>query len=134
MIHSIFLQHQDLPLCVALLFFVCFSVAIQNLAPAGQNALDAKNLLNENLEKEGPVALFSLPDSFIGKILYVINFPVVLLIWASIPDIRKPGRSGLVWLLLSLLPAVIWTGGLCYVLTWMCLTIAHILGIPENGL
>ena len=57
---------------------------------------------------------------------------MVLLVWLTTPDIRKPGRNSVCWLLPSLVPAVAWMGGFCYVLTWMCLTIARILAIPEN--
>lgn len=76
-------------------------------------------------------SVWTIPDHFLQRLLWVAMFPVKLLCYVTVPDCRKKG----VWRRLypiSFLASVAWIGGFTYVLVWMITITGDALGIPDT--
>jgi len=83
-------------------------------------------------DDDGPFDPFEMPDDIIGKIVTVINMPVVLLMWISIPD------CGLDTKLCGIFPrypfafagCIGWITILAYIMVWMATEFGITANIP----
>jgi len=87
-------------------------------------------------EDEGPFDPFELPDGVLGKIVTVVNLPVVLLMYYTIPDVGHPGKLMGIFpnnkkFLVTFFMCIVWITILSYFMVWMATEFGLTTGIPD---
>lgn len=72
---------------------------------------------------------FSMPSGFIAGVLWIVNWPTMIILYFTIPDCRKDRWKR--FYMLTFLLATVWIGGLSYILVWMVTIIGYTFGIPD---
>jgi len=84
-------------------------------------------------EDEGPYDPFELPDGCLGKVVTVINLPVVLLMWSTIPDVGSD--KGFIpqdkKYPVTFFMCIVWITILSYFMVWMATEFGLTAGIPD---
>ena len=63
--------------------------------------------------------------------MWVINFPINLVFFLTIPDVRFGPKCAKLYPV-SFFLSIAWIGLISYVLTWMITVIGYTLGIPDS--
>ncbi|KAM9765754.1 sodium/potassium/calcium exchanger 5 [Menidia menidia] len=84
--------------------------------------------LNEIPEEHKSV--FSVPESDLKRILWVLSLPVITLLFMTIPDCRR--RFWKSWFMITFLMSAVWISAFTYVLVWMVTVVGETLGIPDT--
>ncbi|KAF7212409.1 solute carrier family 24 member 5 [Nothobranchius furzeri] len=84
--------------------------------------------LNEISEEQRSV--FSVPESDLKRILWVLSLPVITLLFITIPDCRR--RFWKRWFVITFFMSAVWIAAFTYVLVWMVTVVGETLGIPDT--
>jgi Ca2+/Na+ antiporter len=87
-------------------------------------------------DDEGPFDPFEMPDGAIGKVVAVINLPLVLIMWMTIPDCQIEsklcfGKLPIPRYPLTFLGCITWITILSYFMVWMATEFGLTTGIPD---
>ncbi|VDM55428.1 unnamed protein product, partial [Angiostrongylus costaricensis] len=88
---------------------------------------EIKSLLEE--EEDQPLNM-EWPDKFIKQITYVCLAPVLIPMWVTIPDVRKPTSRK--WYPVTFVISVLWIAFFSYLMVWWANTIGETLIIPTE--
>ncbi|XP_030832474.1 sodium/potassium/calcium exchanger 5 [Strongylocentrotus purpuratus] len=75
--------------------------------------------------------VFSPPSSWFFRVLWFVGLPVILIMFLTVPDCRKPGLWRRLYFFTFFISTV-WLAGLAYVLYWMIVVIGYTLDIPDT--
>ncbi|XP_037835835.1 sodium/potassium/calcium exchanger 5 [Kryptolebias marmoratus] len=84
--------------------------------------------LNELSEEQKSV--FSVPESDLKRILWVLSLPVIALLFITVPDCRR--RFWRQWFMVTFIMSAVWISAFTYVLVWMVTIVGETLGIPDT--
>ncbi len=62
-------------------------------------------------------SVFSVPESDLKRILWVLSLPIITLLFLTIPDCRR--RFWKKWFMITFLMSAVWISGFTYILVWM---------------
>jgi len=83
---------------------------------------------------EGPVDMLKCPEgSLMKKLMWLVLWPGNLLLFLTVPDVRRGGKWRQVYLL-SFLVCVSWIGILSYLVTWFITVIGDTIGFPDSAM
>ena len=68
-------------------------------------------------------------ESLRAKFFYCLTFPLMLLFYVTMPDVRKPGRQG-VWAFACFFMAIAWIGVFSYFMVGWAEIVGNTIGIP----
>jgi hypothetical protein len=86
----------------------------------------------EGEEADSAYSPFDIPESILGKVVWLVGLPIALAMAASIPSPSSPRWKGGHWYLLTIAMCLVWVAGLTFLLLWVTLTMGVVLGISEN--
>ena len=117
---------------VNLLFFLLFidgAEVIQDIFK-----LKFKCLLNETVGFFKNIIVsgypWDIPSGILAKIWWLCFFPVNLLFFLSIPDVRRP--KCVKWFPLSFIMCIAWIGVVAYQVTWLITIIGYTIQVPDT--
>ncbi|KAM7405878.1 hypothetical protein PAMP_000295 [Pampus punctatissimus] len=84
--------------------------------------------LNEIPEQHKSV--FSVPESDLKRIFWVLSLPIIVLLFLTIPDCRRSFWKR--WFMITFLMSAVWISGFTYLLVWMVTVVGETLGIPDT--
>ncbi|XP_038068793.1 sodium/potassium/calcium exchanger 3-like [Patiria miniata] len=80
--------------------------------------------------EEDPKSPLEVPKGCLQVFSWVLTLPALLLFYVTIPDCRKKAWAR--WYPLTFLIALLWIGGLTYLLVWMVTVVGFTLRIPDT--
>ncbi|KAK2919985.1 sodium/potassium/calcium exchanger 5 [Channa argus] len=84
--------------------------------------------LNEIPEEHKSV--FSVPESDLKRILWVLSLPIITMLFLTIPDCRR--RFWKQWFIITFIMSAVWISAFTYVLVWMVTVVGETLLIPDT--
>ncbi|XP_067403202.1 sodium/potassium/calcium exchanger 4 [Emydura macquarii macquarii] len=89
------------------------------------------NLIVENQEEENEhnMSPFSAPDGKINKIRWILTWPLIFLLFCTIPNCNKPRWEN--FFMLTFILSTLWIALFSYFMVWMVTVIGYTLGIPD---
>ncbi|VDL74190.1 unnamed protein product [Nippostrongylus brasiliensis] len=88
---------------------------------------EIKSLLEE--EEEQPLNM-EWPDKFTKRVTYVCLAPVLIPMWVTIPDVRRPASRK--WYPVTFVNSILWIAFFSYLMVWWANTIGETLVIPTE--
>ncbi|CAI4229930.1 unnamed protein product [Auanema sp. JU1783] len=88
---------------------------------------EIKSLLEE--EEEQPLDM-SWPDEWLKRLTYVCLAPILIPMWVTIPDVRKPDCRK--WYPVTFVVSILWIAFFSYLMVWWANTIGETLVIPTE--
>ncbi|KAJ1346311.1 hypothetical protein KIN20_001070 [Parelaphostrongylus tenuis] len=88
---------------------------------------EIKSLLEE--EEDQPLNM-EWPDNFIKQITYICLAPILIPMWVTIPDVRRPTSRK--WYPATFIFSVLWIAFFSYLMVWWANTIGETLVIPTE--
>ncbi|KAI1731623.1 sodium/calcium exchanger protein [Ditylenchus destructor] len=86
-----------------------------------------KSILEE--EEEKPLDI-SWPEKWHKRLIFLMLVPIILPLWATIPDVRKEGSKK--WYPMTFLGSILWIAIFSYLMVWWANTIGETFGIPTE--
>ena len=80
-------------------------------------------------DDDGPFDPFEVPEDALGKFVWAINLPLVVMMWMVIPDCQRDDRAN--WYPLSFINCILTIAVLAYVMVWMATLFGKVTGIPD---
>ena len=81
-------------------------------------------------DDDEPFNPFEIPDGAIGKVFWLVGFPLSLGMYLTIPDCRREVFKK--WWFLTFAMCIAWIAGLSYIMVWMVDKFGRDVNIPEN--
>ena len=117
---------------VNLLFFLLFIDGAEVVSDIFK--LKFKCLLNETVGFFKNIIVsgypWDIPSGILAKIWWLCFFPVNLLFFLSIPDVRRP--KCVKWFPLSFIMCIAWIGVVAYQVTWLITIIGYTIQVPDT--
>jgi sodium/potassium/calcium exchanger 2 len=73
---------------------------------------------------------FDWPSNLRGQVWYVITAPVVILLWFTLPDVRRPNREGVKYGVLGFLGSIIWIGVFSFCMVEWATIVSNSIRVP----
>ncbi|XP_027493709.1 sodium/potassium/calcium exchanger 4 [Corapipo altera] len=105
------------------------SKALQNRR---QENIENGNIPVGNQEEENEqdaLTPFSVPDGKMNKVKWFLTWPLIFLLFATIPNCSKPRWEK--WFMLTFILSTFWIALFSYFMVWMVTVIGYTLGIPD---
>ncbi|RMB98806.1 hypothetical protein DUI87_25025 [Hirundo rustica rustica] len=105
------------------------SKALQNRR---QENIENGNIPVGNQEEENEqdsLTPFSVPDGKMNKIKWLFTWPLIFLLFTTIPNCSKPRWEN--WFMLTFILSTLWIALFSYFMVWMVTVIGYTLGIPD---
>ncbi|KAM9826170.1 sodium/potassium/calcium exchanger 5 [Syngnathus typhle] len=74
--------------------------------------------------------VFSMPESDLKRILWVLSLPIIVLLFLTIPDCRR--RFWKQWFVITFFMSAVWISAFTYILVWMVTVVGETLAIPDT--
>jgi len=71
----------------------------------------------EDDDDDEPFNPFEIPESMVGKVFWLLGFPLSLGMWLTIPDCRREMFKK--WWLATFFMCIVWIGALAFIMVWM---------------
>lgn len=81
-------------------------------------------------DDEAPGYPWDIPSGILAKIWWLCFFPINLLFFLSIPDVRRP--KCVKWFPLSFFMCIAWIGVVAYQVTWLITIIGYTIQVPDT--
>jgi len=81
------------------------------------------------VEEVDDVNLLSIPDGTVPKVMFFLTLPLVLMLFFTLADVRKPGKKK--WAFLSFFGSIAWIGIYSWFMVDWCQMIGDTVGIPQ---
>jgi Ca2+/Na+ antiporter len=75
-------------------------------------------------------SLFSPPEGCCKRFMWAIGLPVVVLIYVTVPDCRKPRWER--WWVVTFIMSCLWIGAFSYLMVWMITVVGYTFGVPDT--
>ncbi|XP_021259579.1 sodium/potassium/calcium exchanger 4 isoform X2 [Numida meleagris] len=87
-------------------------------------------VVNQEEENEQDnLSPFSLPDGKMNKIKWILTWPLIFVLFCTIPDCSKPRWES--WFMFTFILSTLWIALFSYFMVWMVTVIGYTLGIPD---
>jgi len=96
---------------------------------AGEDSITGGATEEEEEEEGGPANPFDLPESWVGRLFWLIGLPVALSMFITIPDCRRPAFRKF-WPL-TFICSIVWIAVLAYFMVWMTTDFGARNGVPD---
>ncbi|KAK7142044.1 hypothetical protein R3I94_011669 [Phoxinus phoxinus] len=93
-----------------------------------ENGNVAEDKLSEELESEMS-SPFSLPGGALDKVKFFISWPILVLLYFTVPNCAKPRWE--FCFMLSFFLSTLWIAAFSYIMVWMVTIVGYTLGIPD---
>ncbi|RWS27223.1 sodium/potassium/calcium exchanger Nckx30C-like protein, partial [Leptotrombidium deliense] len=80
-------------------------------------------------EKEAPLDV-SWPKPFLKRVTYVMLAPIIMPLWITLPDVRRPEKRHFYYL--TFLGSIIWIAIFSYLMVWWANMVGDTFGIPSE--
>lgn len=80
-------------------------------------------------DDDGPFDPFEVPDDMLGKVVFALTIPMVVMMWMVIPDCQRDNRKK--WYPLTFIACVSTIAILAYVMVWMATLFGKVANIPD---
>ncbi|XP_060697976.1 sodium/potassium/calcium exchanger 2-like [Hemiscyllium ocellatum] len=100
--------------------------SLPNGAEVGAGQAEASR---ENEDEDQPLSL-AWPDTPLKRLIYLIVIPIVLLLWITLPDVRKKRLRK--YFILTFFGSIMWIGGFSYLMVWWAHQVGETIGISEE--
>nr|XP_020459634.1 sodium/potassium/calcium exchanger 4 [Monopterus albus] len=80
-------------------------------------------------EENDTISPFHLPRNFGSKVKWLISWPLLLLLYLTVPNCAKPRWEK--YFMLSFILSTVWIAVFSYLMVWMVTIIGYTLGIPD---
>ncbi|XP_039393959.1 sodium/potassium/calcium exchanger 4 isoform X2 [Mauremys reevesii] len=90
------------------------------------------NIIVENQEEENEhenASPFSAPDGKMNKVKWIVTWPLLFLLFCTIPNCNKPRWEN--FFMLTFILSTLWIALFSYFMVWMVTIIGYTLGIPD---
>ena len=95
-----------------------------------QMKMNAEELIGgEDGEGEEPISL-AFPDTTGARIMYLVTFPIMICLVATVPDVRNEKRKNL--FVISFFMSIIWIGVFSFLMVWWATIIGLVANIPDT--
>ncbi|XP_031448937.1 sodium/potassium/calcium exchanger 4 isoform X2 [Phasianus colchicus] len=87
-------------------------------------------VVNQEEENEQDnLSLFSLPEGKMNKIKWILTWPLIFVLFCTIPNCSKPRWER--WFMFTFILSTLWIALFSYFMVWMVTVIGYTLGIPD---
>ncbi|XP_014669178.1 PREDICTED: sodium/potassium/calcium exchanger 2-like, partial [Priapulus caudatus] len=80
-------------------------------------------------EEEEPLDI-TWPDTCRRRVTYLLLLPIVLPLWLTLPDMRKPHLQR--WFFITFIGSIVWIGLFSYLMVWWANEVGETIGIPAE--
>eukprot|EP00462_Mataza_sp_D1_P024477 CAMPEP_0175137108 /NCGR_PEP_ID=MMETSP0087-20121206/9635_1 /TAXON_ID=136419 /ORGANISM="Unknown Unknown, Strain D1" /LENGTH=613 /DNA_ID=CAMNT_0016419913 /DNA_START=235 /DNA_END=2073 /DNA_ORIENTATION=- len=80
-------------------------------------------------EDDDPANPFEIPDSCGGKVWWLLTFPLAVLMWLSIPDVRNDKFKK--WYFMTFLMSIVWIAAMSFCMVWWATVFGETFNIPS---
>jgi len=91
--------------------------------------VDKRKSMAEVAEQSIEESLLSIPEGVLPKIMFFFTAPLVVMLLATLADVRKSGKEK--WCFLTFLGSIVWIGIYSWFMVDWCQIIGDTLGIPQ---
>ncbi|XP_071333746.1 sodium/potassium/calcium exchanger 2-like isoform X3 [Trachinotus anak] len=105
------------------------SVEVEVTPPMNGTAGQEGETAEDEEEEDQPLSL-SWPESNRKRFTYLFIMPVVLPLWLTLPDVRKPSSKK--FFPVTFLGAICWIAGFSYLMVWWAHQVGETIGITEE--
>uniref|UniRef100_A0A7S4LPR2 EF-hand domain-containing protein n=1 Tax=Oxyrrhis marina TaxID=2969 RepID=A0A7S4LPR2_OXYMA len=88
----------------------------------------------EEMQKEQEAAEaidpFDFPEGLRGRVWYIVTLPLVLCLWATLPDVRREDRQKVQYGVAGFLGAIVWIGIFSFCMVDWATVVSNSLGVP----
>ncbi|KAK7909718.1 hypothetical protein WMY93_014402 [Mugilogobius chulae] len=105
------------------------SVEVEVTPPMNGTAGQEGETAEEEEEEDQPLSL-SWPESNRKRFTYLFIMPIVLPLWLTLPDVRKPTAKK--FFPLTFLGSICWIAGFSYLMVWWAHQVGETIGITEE--
>ncbi|XP_039678751.1 sodium/potassium/calcium exchanger 2-like isoform X7 [Perca fluviatilis] len=105
------------------------SVEVEVTPPMNGTAGQEGETAEEEEEDDQPLSL-SWPESNRKRLTYLLIIPIVLPLWITLPDVRKPTAKK--FFPITFLGAITWIAGFSYLMVWWAHQVGDTIGITEE--
>uniref|UniRef100_A0A8C6T3B2 Sodium/calcium exchanger membrane region domain-containing protein n=1 Tax=Neogobius melanostomus TaxID=47308 RepID=A0A8C6T3B2_9GOBI len=88
-----------------------------------------KQTAEEEEEEDQPLSL-SWPDTYRKRFTYLFIMPIVLPLWITLPDVRKPASKK--FFPVTFVGSICWIAGFSYLMVWWAHQVGETIGITEE--
>ncbi|XP_005986659.1 sodium/potassium/calcium exchanger 4 [Latimeria chalumnae] len=92
----------------------------------GNVPADKQNGENDSAMHVSP---FSMPEGIMNKVKWLFSWPVIFLLFITVPNCTKPRWEN--FFMLTFLLSTVWIAIFSYIMVWMVTIIGYTLGIPD---
>uniref|UniRef100_A0A665XEW4 Solute carrier family 24 member 2 n=1 Tax=Echeneis naucrates TaxID=173247 RepID=A0A665XEW4_ECHNA len=105
------------------------SVEVEVTPPMNGTAGQEGEAAEDEEEEDQPLSL-SWPESARKRFTYLLIMPIVLPLWLTLPDVRKPASKK--FFPITFLGAICWIAGFSYLMVWWAHQVGETIGITEE--
>ncbi|XP_078132427.1 sodium/potassium/calcium exchanger 2-like [Sander vitreus] len=105
------------------------SVEVEVTPPMNGTAGQEGETVEDEEEDDQPLSL-SWPESNRKRLTYLLIIPIVLPLWITLPDVRKPTAKK--FFPITFLGAITWIAGFSYLMVWWAHQVGDTIGITEE--
>ncbi|XP_026208077.1 sodium/potassium/calcium exchanger 2 isoform X4 [Anabas testudineus] len=105
------------------------SVEVEVTPPMNGTAGQEGEAAEDEEEEDQPLSL-SWPESNRKRFTYLLIIPIVLPLWLTLPDVRKPTSKK--FFPITFLGAICWIAGFSYLMVWWAHQVGETIGITEE--
>uniref|UniRef100_A0A7M4FW85 Solute carrier family 24 member 4 n=2 Tax=Crocodylus porosus TaxID=8502 RepID=A0A7M4FW85_CROPO len=84
---------------------------------------------NQEENEHDNLSPFSIPDGKVNKIKWILTWPLIFLLFCTIPNCSKPRWEN--FFMLTFILSTLWIALFSYFMVWMVTVIGYTLGIPD---
>ncbi|KAJ4949352.1 hypothetical protein JOQ06_020867 [Pogonophryne albipinna] len=106
------------------------SVEVEVTPPMNGTAVQEGQETAEDEEEDDQPLSLSWPDSCHKRITYLLIMPIVLPLWLTLPDVRKPTAKR--FFPISFIGAICWIAAFSYLMVWWAHQVGETIGITEE--
>ncbi|XP_034425368.1 sodium/potassium/calcium exchanger 2-like isoform X1 [Hippoglossus hippoglossus] len=105
------------------------SVEVEVTPPMNGTAGQEGETAEDEEEEDQPLSL-SWPETNRKRLTYLLIIPIVLPLWLTLPDVRKPTAKK--FFPISFLGSITWIAGFSYLMVWWAHQVGETIGITEE--
>ncbi|XP_062240482.1 sodium/potassium/calcium exchanger 2-like isoform X2 [Platichthys flesus] len=105
------------------------SVEVEVTPPMNGTAGQEGETAEDEEEEDQPLSL-SWPDTNRKRLTYLLIIPIVLPLWLTLPDVRKPTAAK--FFPISFVGSICWIAGFSYLMVWWAHQVGETIGITEE--
>jgi len=81
-------------------------------------------------EDDGAINPFDVPENAVGRLWWFFTLPIALVLWATLPDVRRPERHTITYAMGGFVGSIIWIGMFSFCMVDWATLVSNTLGVP----